>query len=143
VNIGARFDDRCTGRLDAFSPNSRKIHVDIDPSSINKIVRVEVPIVGDCGNVLEAILAAVKPRVAEIDKAARATWWERIGEWRASKSLAYQHSETTIKPQYAVERLFQLSRGRKVFITTEVGQHQMWAAQHFHFDEPNRWMTSG
>ncbi|MEZ5544036.1 MAG: acetolactate synthase 3 large subunit [Lysobacteraceae bacterium] len=143
VNFGARFDDRCTGRLDAFSPNSRKIHVDIDPSSINKIVRVEVPIVGDCGNALEAILAAVKARSGEIDRAALTDWWERIGEWRARKSLSYQHSETTIKPQYAVERLFQLSRGRKVFVTTEVGQHQMWAAQHFHFDEPNRWMTSG
>ncbi len=143
VNLGARFDDRCTGRLDAFSPNSRKIHVDIDPSSINKIVRVDVPIVGDCGSVIEAILAAVKPRIGEIDQPALADWWKTIGEWRARKSLSYKHAHDTIKPQYAVERLFQLTRGKNVFVTTEVGQHQMWAAQHFHFDEPNHWMTSG
>jgi acetolactate synthase-1/2/3 large subunit len=143
VALGARFDDRCTGRLDAFSPRSRKIHVDIDPSSINKIVRVEVPIVGDCASVLEALVAGVAPRVSEIDTAAREAWWEQIDGWRARRSLSYLRSDTTIKPQYAIERLYALTRGRETFITTEVGQHQMWAAQHFHFDRPNRWMTSG
>ncbi len=143
VALGARFDDRCTGRLDAFSPRSRKIHVDIDPSSINKIVRVEVPIVGDCASVLEALVAGVAPRVSEIDAAAREAWWERIQGWRARRSLSYLKSDETIKPQYAIERLHALTRERETFITTEVGQHQMWAAQHFHFDRPNRWMTSG
>ncbi|HRN60720.1 MAG TPA: acetolactate synthase 3 large subunit [Chiayiivirga sp.] len=143
VALGARFDDRCTGRLDAFSPRSRKIHVDIDPSSINKIVRVEVPIVGDCASVLEALVAGVAPRVSEIDAAAREAWWERIQGWRSRRSLSYLKSDETIKPQYAIERLHALTRERETFITTEVGQHQMWAAQHFHFDRPNRWMTSG
>ncbi len=143
VALGARFDDRCTGRLDAFSPHSRKIHVDIDPSSINKIVRVEVPIVGDCASVLEALVAGVAPRVSEIDAAACEAWWERIQGWRARRSLSYLKSDETIKPQYAIERLHALTRERETFITTEVGQHQMWAAQHFHFDQPNRWMTSG
>ena len=143
VALGARFDDRCTGRLDAFSPRSRKIHVDIDPSSINKIVRVEVPIVGDCASVLEALVAGVAPRVSEIDAAAREAWWERIQGWRSRRSLSYLKSDETIKPQYAIERLHALTRERETFITTEVGQHQMWAAQHFHFDQPNRWMTSG
>ncbi len=143
VALGARFDDRCTGRLDAFSPGSRKIHVDIDPSSINKVVRVDVPIVGDCAQVLEALLAGIAPRAAEIDATAREAWWAQIDTWRARRSLAYARSEETIKPQYAVERLYALTRDRKTYITTEVGQHQMWAAQHFHFDEPNHWMTSG
>ena len=128
IALGARFDDRCTGRLDAFSPDSRKIHVDIDPSSINKIVHAEVPIVGDCAQVLEALLAAIKPRLAEIDDAARTAWWAQIDTWRARRSLAYVHSNETIKPQYAVERLYALSRERETYVTTEVGQHQMWAA---------------
>ena len=143
IALGSRFDDRCTGRLDAFSPGSRKIHVDIDASSINKVVRVEVPIVGDCAQVLEAMLAAIKPRLAEIDTSARDAWWAQIDTWRARRSLSYGRSEETIKPQYAIERLYALTRGRETYITTEVGQHQMWAAQHFHFDEPNHWMTSG
>lgn len=143
INLGARFDDRCTGRLDAFSPGSRKIHVDIDPSSINKVVRVDVPIVGDCASVLEALLAAIAPRANEIDATARQAWWSQIDTWRARRSLAYAQSDDTIKPQYAIERLYALTRDRKTYITTEVGQHQMWAAQHFHFDEPNHWMTSG
>ncbi len=143
IALGARFDDRCTGRLDAFSPGSRKIHVDIDPSSINKVVRVDVPIVGDCAHVLEAMLAAIKPRLVEIDSSAREGWWAQIDTWRARRSLGYARSATTIKPQYAIERLYALTRGRETYITTEVGQHQMWAAQHFHFDEPNHWMTSG
>jgi acetolactate synthase-1/2/3 large subunit len=143
INIGARFDDRVTGRLDAFSPGSRKIHVDIDPSSINKNVRVDVPIVGDCAEVLAAMIEAWKALPAAPDGARLDEWWEQIAGWRARRSLGYAKSEQTIKPQYAVERLYQLTRDREVYITTEVGQHQMWAAQHFHFHAPNRWMTSG
>ncbi len=143
INIGARFDDRVTGRLDAFSPGSKKIHVDIDPSSINKNVRVDVPIVGDCAHVLEAMLELWKARTHQPDMGARTAWWAQVDAWRARKSLAYRHSTTTIKPQYAVERLYQLTKDRNTYITTEVGQHQMWAAQHYHFEEPNRWMTSG
>ncbi|HET9049388.1 MAG TPA: biosynthetic-type acetolactate synthase large subunit, partial [Chiayiivirga sp.] len=143
IALGARFDDRCTGRLDAFSPGSLKIHVDIDPSSISKIVRADVPIVGDCANVLEALLALIAPRVAEIDAHARGHWWESIDGWRARRSLAYRNSDDVIKPQHAIGRLHALTRKHDTYITTEVGQHQMWAAQHFHFDQPNRWMTSG
>jgi acetolactate synthase-1/2/3 large subunit len=143
IAVGARFDDRVTGRLDAFSPGSKKVHIDIDPSSINKNVRVDVPIVGDCAQVLEAMLALWKQRQKKIDPLALSTWWVQIEAWRARRSLAYRNSEEVIKPQYAVERLYQLTRDRNTFITTEVGQHQMWAAQHYHFEEPNRWMTSG
>ncbi len=142
INIGARFDDRVTGRLDMFSPGSKKIHVDIDPSSINKNVRVDVPIIGDCTRVLEAMLSAWKsqpaPTLERLDD-----WWGQVNGWRARKSLGYRKSTETIKPQYAVERLYQLTKARKTYITTEVGQHQMWAAQHYHFEEPHRWMTSG
>ncbi len=151
INIGARFDDRITGRLDAFAPHSRRgaspeagrIHVDIDPSSINKNVKVDLAIVGDCAHVLEDMVRQWRQLAPQVDKAALKSWWGRIGEWRAKKSLSYRASETTIKPQYAVQRLYELTKGRKTFITTEVGQHQMWAAQHYHFEEPNRWMTSG
>ncbi|MCK7593615.1 acetolactate synthase 3 large subunit [Pseudomarimonas salicorniae] len=143
VCIGARFDDRVTGRLDAFSPGSKKVHIDIDPSSINKNVIVDVPIVGDCGAVLEQMLALWKEGERRIDAESLSAWWTQIGEWRGRKSLSYRRSEDTIKPQYAVERLYQLTRQRNTYITTEVGQHQMWAAQHYHFEEPNRWMTSG
>ena len=143
INIGARFDDRVTGRLDAFSPGSRKIHVDIDPSSINKNVRADVPIIGDCAHVLEEMIEVVRARTQRPDPVALLAWWAEIDAWRARKSLSYRKSDETIKPQYAVERLYQLTRGRKTYITTEVGQHQMWAAQHYHFEEPNRWMTSG
>jgi acetolactate synthase-1/2/3 large subunit len=143
INIGARFDDRVTGRLDAFSPGSKKIHVDIDPSSINKNVRVEVPIVGDCAHVLEEMIEIWKSKAKKPDAVALTAWWAQIDAWRARRSLAYKRSEDTIKPQYAVERLYQLTRNRNTYITTEVGQHQMWAAQHYHFEEPNRWMTSG
>ncbi len=143
INIGARFDDRVTGRLDAFSPGSRKIHVDIDPSSINKNVRVEVPIVGDCAEVLAAMIAAWRARERGAEATALAQWWQQIEGWRARKSLSYTQSTETIKPQYAVERLYKLTRERNTYITTEVGQHQMWAAQHYRFEEPNRWMTSG
>jgi acetolactate synthase-1/2/3 large subunit len=143
VNIGARFDDRVTGRLDKFSPGSKKIHVDIDPSSINKNVRVDVPILGDCAEVLEQMIEAWKAGGHGADKSALVAWWAQVDAWRARRSLAYKHCEDSIKPQYAVERLYQLTKGRNTYITTEVGQHQMWAAQHYHFEEPNRWMTSG
>jgi acetolactate synthase-1/2/3 large subunit len=142
INIGARFDDRITGRLDAFSPGSRKIHVDIDPSSINKNVRAEVGIVGDAGHVLAAMLESVKARKLKA-KPDIAGWWSQIAAWRARNCLAFRNSDTEIKPQYAVQRLQELTKTRKTFITTEVGQHQMWAAQYLHFEEPNRWMTSG
>jgi acetolactate synthase-1/2/3 large subunit len=143
ICIGARFDDRITGRVDAFSPGSRKIHVDIDPSSINKNVKVDLPIIGDCAHVLEDMVRLWRTGSVTPDKAALAGWWKEIGKWRARKSLAYRGSNEIIKPQYAIQRLYELTRGRDVYITTEVGQHQMWAAQFFHFEEPNRWMTSG
>ncbi len=141
VCIGARFDDRVTGRLDAFAPNSKKIHIDIDPSSINKNVRVDVGIIGDCGSVLADMIAAWK--AARHEAADLRGWWKKIYEWRARKGFAYKNSDKIIKPQHAIERLYALTKDRDVYITTEVGQHQMWAAQFFHFDEPNRWMTSG
>jgi acetolactate synthase-1/2/3 large subunit len=143
INIGARFDDRITGRVDAFSPHSRKIHVDIDPSSINKNVRVDIPVIGDCAHVLEDFIRVWKARQSQIDKAAMAQWWKQIDQWRARDSLKYKQRKDVIMPQYAVERLYALTRGKDVYITTEVGQHQMWAAQFFKFEEPNRWMTSG
>jgi acetolactate synthase I/II/III large subunit len=143
IAIGSRFDDRITGRLDAFSPNSRKIHVDIDPSSINKTVKVDIGIIGDCTNVLREMLAQWKTTLAKVSRAELEPWFADIQTWRARKSLGYRASSETIKPQYAIERLYQLTKDRKTYITTEVGQHQMWAAQHYHFEEPNRWMTSG
>ncbi len=143
ICIGARFDDRITGRLNAFSPNSKKIHVDIDPSSINKNVRVDIGIVGDCASVLKDMLTewkalSKKPNVKEI-----APWLKEIETWKAKDCLAYRGSKTTIKPQYAIERLYELTKDKDPYITTEVGQHQMWAAQYFRFENPNRWMTSG
>ncbi|MDQ0471457.1 acetolactate synthase 3 large subunit [Labrys wisconsinensis] len=143
INIGARFDDRITGRIDAFAPNSRKIHIDIDPSSINKNVKADIGIVGDAAHVLEQMLSVWRESKPAVDKAALKAWWDEINHWRARKSLAYRRSDTVIKPQYAIERLYQLTKDRDPYITTEVGQHQMWAAQHFHFQDPNRWMTSG
>ena len=145
INIGARFDDRITGRIDAFSPGSRKIHVDIDPSSINKVVNVDIPIIGDCARVLSEMIRIYRSKTNQPRSEAIAPWWAQIEKWRAVNSLGYKNSETTIKPQYAIERLYAATRAqdKDVFITTEVGQHQMWAAQHFHFDKPNRWMTSG
>jgi acetolactate synthase-1/2/3 large subunit len=143
VCVGARFDDRITGRLDAFAPNSKKIHIDIDPSSINKNVRVDVPIVGDCAHVLEDMVRLWRASAGATDTAAIKAWWAQIDKWRARRSLAYKSSSDIIKPQYAIERLYAATRGRDVYITTEVGQHQMWAAQFFRFEEPNRWMTSG
>ncbi|KFI32531.1 acetolactate synthase [Haematobacter missouriensis] len=143
INLGARFDDRITGRLADFSPGSIKAHVDIDPSSINKTVRVDLPIVGDVGSVLFDILRIWKERGSKVNREGLAGWWRQIAEWKSVNCLAYRGSETTIKPQYALERLEALTRGMDRYITTEVGQHQMWAAQFLHFNEPNRWMTSG
>ena len=143
INIGARFDDRITGNLDGFSPNSTKIHVDIDPSSINKNVIVDVPIIGDCAHVLEDMLRVWKSRALTPDKKALDDWWDQIEEWRGRDCLAYQPDTKAIKPQYAVERLYELTKGANTYITTEVGQHQMWAAQYYRFEDPNRWMTSG
>ena len=145
IAIGSRFDDRVTGRLDAFSPNSKKIHIDIDPSSINKTVRVDLPILGDAGEIMAALLAEWRRRQSAepVDNARTALWFSQIAEWRARKSFSYAPDLERIKPQYAIERLYELTRDRETYITTEVGQHQMWAAQYFHFDAPNRWMTSG
>ncbi|MBP1857378.1 acetolactate synthase 3 large subunit [Rhizobium herbae] len=143
VCIGARFDDRITGRLNAFSPNSKKIHIDIDPSSINKTVRVDVPIIGDIGNVLEDMVRVWRASGKDVDKARFADWWEGIARWRGRNSLAYKMSDDVIMPQYAIQRLYELTKHRDTYITTEVGQHQMWAAQFYGFEHPNRWMTSG
>jgi acetolactate synthase-1/2/3 large subunit len=143
INIGARFDDRITGTLDKFAPNSKKIHVDIDPSSINKNVMVDVAIVGDCAHVLEDMLRVYKSDAVTPDKKALASWWEEIEGWRDRKCLAYKKDAKAIKPQYAVERLYELTKDADTYITTEVGQHQMWAAQYYRFEDPNRWMTSG
>jgi acetolactate synthase I/II/III large subunit len=141
--VGARFDDRITGRIDAFSPGSKKIHIDIDPSSINKNVRVDIPIVGDCANVLADILALMRERKAWPDRDNLQDWWKDIARWRRRDCLRYRRNDDVIMPQYALERLYALTRGHDTYITTEVGQHQMWAAQFFRFEEPNRWMTSG
>ncbi|HRE20540.1 MAG TPA: acetolactate synthase 3 large subunit [Rhabdaerophilum sp.] len=143
INLGARFDDRITGRLDAFSPGSKRIHVDIDPSSINKNVKVDIGIVGDCAKVLEVMIEIWRERKMQSDAGSLKVWWGQINEWRKRNSLGYKNSKEIIKPQYAIERLYELTKSRNTFVTTEVGQHQMWAAQHFHFNEPNRWMTSG
>jgi acetolactate synthase-1/2/3 large subunit len=143
ICVGARFDDRITGRLDAFSPGSKKIHIDIDPSSINKNVKVDLGIIGDCAHVLEDMVRLWRTEAPQVDQAALKDWWKQIDVWRARKSLAFRPSTSTIKPQYAIQRLYELTKNRDTYITTEVGQHQMWAAQHYHFEEPNRWMTSG
>ncbi|MGQ0485485.1 MAG: acetolactate synthase 3 large subunit [Hyphomicrobiales bacterium] len=143
INVGARFDDRITGRLNAFSPGSKKIHIDIDPSSINKTVRVDIPIFGDAGHALEDMIRVWKARSFALDKKALEAWWKQIEGWKARDCLKYRANRDVIMPQYAIERLYALTRGEDVYITTEVGQHQMWAAQFFKFEEPNRWMTSG
>ncbi len=141
ICVGARFDDRVTGRIDAFSPGSKKIHIDIDPSSINKTVRVDLPIIADCAKALNALIETwQKDNSAPPSLVA---WQQEIALWRGRKCFTYQEDKQLIKPQYAIERLYELTKSRNTYITTEVGQHQMWAAQHYHFDEPNRWMTSG
>ncbi|MEN3931352.1 acetolactate synthase 3 large subunit [Microvirga sp. W0021] len=143
VAIGARFDDRVTGRLDAFAPGSKKIHIDIDPSSINKNVRVDIPILGDCAHVLEDMISVWKSKNPQQDKSAMKAWNAQIEQWRSRNCLAYHNSKDVIKPQYALQRLQELTKDRDTYFTTEVGQHQMWAAQFLKFEEPNRFMTSG
>ena len=143
INLGARFDDRITGLISAFSPGSKKAHVDIDPSSINKVIHVDYPIVGDVAHVLEDILRVWKSRGRKTDRAALKKWWAQIDEWRKVQCLRYRNSDSVIKPQYALERLEALTAGKDRYITTEVGQHQMWAAQYMRFEAPNRLMTSG
>jgi acetolactate synthase-1/2/3 large subunit len=143
VCIGARFDDRITGRLNGFSPNSKKIHIDIDPSSINKAVRVDIPVIGDVGRVLEDMVRLWRASSEKPEKKAMGEWWSQIDKWRSRKSLSYTRNKDVIMPQYALERLYELTKDRDTFITTEVGQHQMWAAQFYGFEKPNRWMTSG
>ena len=141
VCLGARFDDRVTGRLDAFSPDSIKIHVDIDRSSMNKTVRVDLPMVADVGTAMRQMIDVWKGR--KYKKQPLEQWWSRIAGWRAVDCLSYPGSTQEIMPQYAIERLFEATKDKAPIITTEVGQHQMWAAQHFHFDAPNKWLTSG
>ncbi len=146
INIGARFDDRITGKIDEFSPKSKKIHIDIDPSSINKNVKVDIALVGDVKFVLEKLVSVVKQRHPDFENSNKqkiAAWWSQIENWRKKNSLNYINSKEVIKPQFAVQRLYELTKAQDTFITTEVGQHQMWAAQHYKFDKPNRWMTSG
>jgi len=146
INLGARFDDRITGKIDKFSPNSKKIHIDIDPSSINKIIQVDHSLVGDVGEVLSRLISVFKKKYPNFEKSNKGNiseWWKRIDKWRERKSLSFENSTKTIKPQYAVQRLYELTKDKDTFITTEVGQHQMWAAQHYKFNKPNRWMTSG
>ena len=141
INVGARFDDRVTGRLDSFSPNSKKVHIDIDPSSINKIVQVDLPIIGDVKVILKAMYNELKRR--KIKTFSLKNWWLEINKWKEKKSLSYSTDEVIIKPQYAIEKLYKATKARDPFVTTEVGQHQMWAAQYFGFSKPNHWMTSG
>ncbi len=143
VCIGARFDDRITGNTELFSPNSTKIHIDIDPSSINKNIQVDVPIVGDVAHVLEDMIRVWKARQPEIDAKALGAWWGQLNEWRGRNCLNYTPRSDMIMPQYAIQRLYELTKDKDTYITTEVGQHQMWAAQFYGFEDPNRWMTSG
>ena len=135
-----------TGRLDAFSPNSTKIHIDIDPSSINKTVRVDLPILGDVAHVLEEMIKCFKKSTRKVDttvRRERKAWWDQIEKWQARDSFAFRTDKKTIKPQYAIQRLYELTKNRETYITTEVGQHQMWAAQLYRFEKPYHWMTSG
>ena len=146
INIGARFDDRITGKIDEFSPNSKKVHIDIDPSSINKIIKVDLALVGDVNDVLKGINKTLKSKKIDLSKSNKqkiSKWWEQIQKWRTKNSLNFKNSDENIKPQHAVQRLYELTKDKDTFITTEVGQHQMWAAQHYKFNKPNRWMTSG
>ena len=146
INIGARFDDRITGKIDEFSPKSKKVHIDIDPSSINKIVKVDLSIEGDVAEVINLITKTLKKKNLNLEKSNKqklSKWWEQIEKWKTKKSLNYINSDKIIKPQHAVQRLYELTKNKDTYITTEVGQHQMWAAQHYKFDKPNRWMTSG
>ena len=144
INIGARFDDRITGRVQDFSPHSSKAHVDIDPSSINKVIHVDWPIIGDVENVLKTMLEIWKSRGRKTNSEAIAKWWAQIEEWRSVDCLKFTQTGKTIKPQHAIARLEALTKDHpNRYVCTEVGQHQMWAAQYMGFDDPNRWMTSG
>ena len=143
INIGARFDDRVTGRLDAFSPNSKKIHIDIDASSINKNIKVDIPIVGDVESIMNQFQDVWKKNKFSTNKDALEAWWKKIEEWKKIECLDFEQKDEIIKPQQAVKRLYELTKGKNTIITTEVGQHQMWAAQYYKFEEPNRWLTSG
>jgi len=146
INIGARFDDRITGKIDEFSPKSKKVHIDIDPSSINKIIKVNLSIVGDVKEVINLTIKTLKKKKLNLEKSNKekiSKWWEQIQKWRTKKSLNFINSDKVIKPQFAVQRLYELTKNKDTYITTEVGQHQMWAAQHYKFNKPNRWMTSG
>ena len=146
INIGARFDDRITGKIDEFSPKSKKIHIDIDPSSVNKIIKVDLALIGDVKDVLHGINKTLKKKNIDLKKSNKekiSKWWEQIQKWRNKNSLNFKNSDQSIKPQHAVQRLYELTKEKDTFITTEVGQHQMWAAQHYKFNKPNRWMTSG
>ncbi len=143
INVGARFDDRITGKVDEFSPNSKKIHIDIDPSSINKTIDVDVALVGDVAHVLEDTIKLWKSNVYKTDKPAVKSWWSMIDKWKEKDSLGFNDSKTTIKPQFAIQRLYELTKEKDTYVTTEVGQHQMWAAQFYKFNKPNRWITSG
>ncbi len=146
INIGARFDDRITGKIDEFSPKSKKVHIDIDPSSINKIIKVDLAIVGDVNEVIKSAIKKINKKqngLKESNKEKISKWWDQIQKWRTKDSLGFINSDKEIKPQHAVKRLYELTKNQDTFITTEVGQHQMWAAQHYKFNKPNRWMTSG
>ena len=146
INIGARFDDRITGKIDEFSPKSKKVHIDIDPSSINKIVKVDLSIVGDVSDVIKSTTQTLKKKNLNLEKSNKqktSKWWQQIQKWRTKQSLNFVNSSKIIKPQHAVQRLYELTKNQDTYITTEVGQHQMWAAQHYKFNKPNRWMTSG
>ena len=146
INIGARFDDRITGKIDEFSPKSKKVHIDIDPSSINKIIKVDLAIVGDVNEVLKSTIKSINDKKNGFKKSNKqqiSKWWEQIQKWRTKNSLGFINSDKTIKPQHAVQRLYELTKNQDTYVTTEVGQHQMWAAQHYKFNKPNRWMTSG
>ncbi|MDP6680564.1 MAG: acetolactate synthase 3 large subunit [Pelagibacteraceae bacterium] len=146
INIGARFDDRITGKIDDFSPRSKKVHIDIDPSSINKNVAVDLAVIGDVKIVLGKLVSLLKQNGSDFANSNRqkiTAWWNEIENWRKKNSLSFVNSGKIIKPQFAVQRLYELTKAQDTFITTEVGQHQMWAAQHYKFDKPNRWMTSG
>ena len=143
VNFVARFDDRVTVRLDAFSPNSKKIHIDIDASSIQKNIKVDIPIVGDVEAIIEQIIASWKKNNYSIENEALSAWWQKINEWKKIDCLSFQQNGESIKPQYAIKRLYELTKDKNTIITTEVGQHQMWAAQYYKFEKPNRWITSG
>src|SRR5210317_1411708 len=146
INIGARFDDRITGKIDEFSPKSKKVHIDIDPSSINKIIKVDLSVVGDVYEVIKSTIKTLNKKKINFTKSNKqqiSNWWQQIQKWRSKDSLGFTNSEETIKPQFAVQRLYELTKDQDTYITTEVGQHQMWAAQHYKFNKPNRWMTSG